>query len=296
MENPFSFLSYMKVLWICLLGLFFPILTFAQEYGEASYYSDNLHGQRTASGERYNKYSFTAAHRTLGFGTMVRVTRIDDGRSVTVKINDRGPQKVGRVIDLSRVAAEQIGLTRDGFTQVRLDVISTTGAQAPAETVSTPGNSGGVTEDRTKIVLSDLPLRDQAGKLLSEDGEVRESAPSQGQATGSGAANSLPDKLSAEMAKYTPALFQMAATKQEPMGFGVQVGAFFTYYRLLEGLDDLHRKGFENTMVHNSIKDDKPIFRILLGPYQTRQEALNMRKKALAAGQKGILVDLAELK
>lgn len=294
MESSDSVLRYMKVLTICLMGLFLPLLTIAQEYGEASFYNDNLHGQRTASGERYNKYSFTAAHRTLGFGTMVRVTRIDDGRSVTVKINDRGPQKVGRVIDLSRVAAEQIGLIRDGYTQVRLDVISTAGAQAPAETVSNSGNSGGVTEDRTKIVLSDLPLRDQSGKLLSEN--AAESSPSPVPSGSTSSANPPSDKLSEEITKYTPALFQMAVTKQEPMGFGVQVGAFFTYYRLLEGLDDLHRKGFENTMVHNAIKDDKPIFRILLGPYQTRQEALNMRKKALAAGQKGILIDLAELK
>ncbi|MDX2247822.1 MAG: septal ring lytic transglycosylase RlpA family protein [Bacteroidia bacterium] len=294
MKNPRYIPGIIKVLCIWFVGFGIPSSIFAQEYGEASYYSDNLHGQRTASGERYNKYSFTGAHRTLGFGTMVRVTRIDDGRSVTVKINDRGPNKAGRIVDLSRAAAEQIGLTRDGFTQVKLEVVSTSGAQPPAETVTQPAASGssGITGDRTKIVASDLPLRDQTGKLLSEGGN----APSEEFSPGQPSTNNASETLSEEITKYTPGLFQMAATKQEPLGFGVQVGAFFTYYRLLEGLDELHRKGFENTMVHNSIKDNKPIFRILLGPYQTRQEAMNMRKKALAAGQKGILVDLAELK
>jgi rare lipoprotein A len=91
--------------------------------GEASYYSNKFHGRKTASGERYNREALTAAHRTLPFGTMVRVTRKSNGKSVTVRINDRGPHKRGRIIDLSRVAALRIGLVTDGVAQVGIEII-----------------------------------------------------------------------------------------------------------------------------------------------------------------------------
>jgi rare lipoprotein A len=95
----------------------------ALEEGKASYYSDKLAGRPTAHGEAYDPRAFTAAHRTLPFGTMVYVAR-PDGRHVTVRINDRGPFKRGRVIDLSRRAAEQIGLVKEGVGEVSLRVVS----------------------------------------------------------------------------------------------------------------------------------------------------------------------------
>ena len=93
------------------------------ECGGASYYSDGLAGAQTASGEIYDPGKYTAAHKTLPFGTNVRVTRVDDGRSVEVTVNDRGPFIEGRVIDLSRDAAEDIGLIIDGVTDVCVEVL-----------------------------------------------------------------------------------------------------------------------------------------------------------------------------
>ena len=93
------------------------------EHGIASFYSDHLAGRRTAAGEPYDPVALTAAHRTLPFGTMVSVIRAD-GRSVDVRINDRGPRKEGRIIDLSRRAAEAIGLVREGVAEVWLRVLS----------------------------------------------------------------------------------------------------------------------------------------------------------------------------
>ncbi len=91
------------------------------ETGEASYYADKFHGRPTASGEKYNKKAFTAAHKTLPFGTKVRVTNTANGKSVDVIINDRGPFKKGRIIDLSRVAAEKIGLLQSGVAKVTVE-------------------------------------------------------------------------------------------------------------------------------------------------------------------------------
>lgn len=93
------------------------------ELGLASWYGRGDHGKRTASGEPYNMEAFTAAHRALPFGTWVRVTHLASGRTVTVRINDRGPWVGGRVIDLSRRAAQALGILWDGVARVRLEVV-----------------------------------------------------------------------------------------------------------------------------------------------------------------------------
>ncbi|WP_347401000.1 septal ring lytic transglycosylase RlpA family protein [Halomonas sp. YLGW01] len=95
----------------------------SSEVGMASYYSDRYHGRTTASGERFDQQAMTAAHRTLAFGTRVRVARLDDGREVTVRINDRGPFRRGRVIDLSKRAARQLGMIQEGTVEVRVSVL-----------------------------------------------------------------------------------------------------------------------------------------------------------------------------
>lgn len=93
--------------------------------GLASYYADKYQGHKTASGERFDTARLTAAHRTLPFGTKVRVTNLDNGRSVVVRVNDRGPFVSGRVIDLSPAAAKQLDMLRAGVARVKLEVLGT---------------------------------------------------------------------------------------------------------------------------------------------------------------------------
>lgn len=95
--------------------------------GMASYYHDRFHGRKTASGAAYNKNALSAAHKSLPLGTEVRVTDTRSGKSVIVKINDRGPFVKGRVIDLSRAAARQIGLTKKGLAKVKVEVLDVPG-------------------------------------------------------------------------------------------------------------------------------------------------------------------------
>ncbi|MBL0944793.1 MAG: septal ring lytic transglycosylase RlpA family protein [Hydrogenophaga sp.] len=90
------------------------------ERGMASWYGDRHHGRRTANGEAFDMNALTAAHRTLPFGTRVRVLNPGNGASVVVRINDRGPYAQGRIIDLSRAAAERLGLLREGVGAVVL--------------------------------------------------------------------------------------------------------------------------------------------------------------------------------
>jgi rare lipoprotein A len=92
--------------------------------GEASYYASSLAGRRTASGQRYDPRRMTAAHRKLPFGTKLRVTRVDTGKTVVVTVNDRGPfGRRRRILDLSRAAAEKLGMIRRGVVEVRAEVL-----------------------------------------------------------------------------------------------------------------------------------------------------------------------------
>jgi len=95
-----------------------------RESGWASYYGREFYHHRTASGERLDPNELTAAHRSLPFGTRVRVTNLDNGRRVVVRINDRGPFKKGRVLDVTPAAARQLGFADAGLAHVRLDVLT----------------------------------------------------------------------------------------------------------------------------------------------------------------------------
>ncbi len=91
--------------------------------GTASYYANKFEGRKTTSGEKYRKDSLTAAHKTLPFGTRVRVTNLNNNKCVIVKINDRLPKKSKRVIDLSRAAATELDFIRVGLTKVEIEVL-----------------------------------------------------------------------------------------------------------------------------------------------------------------------------
>jgi rare lipoprotein A len=93
------------------------------EDGIASWYGPDFHGKQTANGERYDMYAMTAAHKVLPFGTMVRVTSLENGKSVVVRINDRGPFVENRIIDLSKSAGEQLAMLEKGTMRVRIETL-----------------------------------------------------------------------------------------------------------------------------------------------------------------------------
>ncbi len=113
-----------RFLFITLFFVAFIFSAFAQvQTGKASFYADKFEGKPTASGEKYKHSKLTGAHKTLPFGTKVRVTNVANNESVEVIINDRGPYVEGRVIDLSKSAAEKLGYVNIGLADVKVEVI-----------------------------------------------------------------------------------------------------------------------------------------------------------------------------
>jgi len=121
--------------------------------GRASWYGPGFHGKRTASGERYDKHDLTAAHRTLPHGTRILVTNLSNGRSVTVRINDRGPFARGRILDLSYGAAQKIGMIGSGTAPVRITILGGPNAGAERASGSLP---------RAKFVVQVASFQDPA--------------------------------------------------------------------------------------------------------------------------------------
>ncbi len=186
----------MKNLPVFLL-LFFIIspFVFAEQTGYASWYADKFHGRKTANGEIFDTYKFTAAHKNLPFDTVVRVRNLENGKTAIVRINDRGPFVEGRIIDLSYAAAQEIGIIDCGVAKVSIDIIEGDGNKAEnfvykiqigaysnvknAENIILRLNSNGLnpTMEKTdkgifRVVLADLEENDIARcqELLKKSG------------------------------------------------------------------------------------------------------------------------------
>ncbi|MCH8569292.1 MAG: septal ring lytic transglycosylase RlpA family protein [Balneolales bacterium] len=122
------------------------------ERGEASWYGPGFHGNQTANGERYNQNHMTAAHRTLPFGTVVRVRNMNNGKWVDVRINDRGPYARGRIIDLSRAAAQRIDMIQSGVAPVEVYILSS----------ETPINRASVAREEFTVQVASFNTRREA--------------------------------------------------------------------------------------------------------------------------------------
>lgn len=120
----------------------------------ASYYADKFNGRRTASGEIFNMYGFTAAHKTLPFGTILKVTNLENGKTVNVRVNDRGPFVQGRELDVSKAAAQQLEMTGTGTARVSIEIVDSM-ENVSDDTVAdiAPAKSGAVNPAPTTVAL-----------------------------------------------------------------------------------------------------------------------------------------------
>ncbi|MCO1335215.1 septal ring lytic transglycosylase RlpA family protein [Microbulbifer sp. OS29] len=125
-----------------------------KEVGQASWYGTKFHGRRTANGEVYNMYAMSAAHKTLPLPSYARVTNLDNGRSIVVRVNDRGPFVQGRIIDLSYTAAQKLGYLNKGIARVEVEALDPASLPAATEVFANSDGTAGLAQD-TSIKLPD---------------------------------------------------------------------------------------------------------------------------------------------
>lgn len=134
--------------------------------GMASWYGPSFHGKKTANGERFNTNALTAAHKELPFNTMVKVTNLANGRSTTVRINDRGPFAKNRIIDLSKKAAQEIGMIQSGTARVRIEALDASG-RAQTRRASNQSESARRAVETLEKVNASMDRLEQMGRALA---------------------------------------------------------------------------------------------------------------------------------
>lgn len=261
-----------------------PLTKFAPEFGKASYYNDKFEGKKTASGEKYAKAELTCAHKTLKFGTIVRVTRLDNNESVDARVNDRGPYSEGHIVDLSRAAAENIGLVKAGVLKVKLEVIEE--APAPVSKKDTKAK-----KDTTKDT-KEKPATDEKAPTKSKDISGTQ-PPMLPELVGVGSANSKKGVAAAtkEPTKSIPtiqklslldnAIYKIDLTKAQQKGFAVQLFSLSSAEPAIVEATKL-QDDFKGQVLLQTATDGS--CKILLGPCKDRKEADKLQKAATKKG------------
>lgn len=255
----------MKNIRLTLTALLLAIAGFASaqitEVGLASFYADKFDGRMTASGETFSQKKMTAAHRTLPFGTVVRVTNLDNNISVDVTINDRGPFVEKRIIDLSRAAAEKLKFVAKGTASVKVEVLSLPESSAAAATEtkrsSSPAWPG-------KQVAADEPAA-AAQPAIQPDAEPETAPVRQTQAT----------EVQAPANEY----FKIESTPIHPKGFGVQLASYQEAANLVKRCAEIKSLINKDIMIQIGDKDGVKVYRIIAGPFETREKAEHFNKK-----------------
>lgn len=246
----------------------------SKEKGYASYYANYLDGRRTAYGEVYNKNKLTAAHRTYPLGTLVEVTRLDNGKSIIVRINDKGPVDPTRVIDVSYAAAEALDLVYDGIAMVETQVVDADGnpIAAPQTAAAVPEPQAPAAYNKVEVPIS----YDYKPQFKQPANTTAKSAP----ASTIPAASNIPGSTPAPSPYQTdlqpkaplPVAYEASTDNRietPSTGFFVQVGAFSKRANAESLLNSLSDKGFNNAQIQSSGQ----LFKALVGPYSNAAEA-----------------------
>ncbi len=245
------------------------------ETGIASWYGADFHGQKTANGELYNKDELTAAHRTLPMPSLARVTNLDNGRSLVVRVNDRGPFSKGRIIDVSQRSAQLLGFDREGTAKVRVQVLADEsraiadamrkyGSSAKIETASArTGESGMANAPLSSVTSEDLPQAALPGRAE---------------------AHSMMATI-----KPVPEVRQLAVTGQNLIY--VQAGSFSVEGNALKLKQSLDRIGA--TAISDANVNGQRFWRVRLGPIKNVADADALLQKVNKSGVTGarIIVD-----
>ncbi|MEM6781379.1 MAG: septal ring lytic transglycosylase RlpA family protein [Pseudomonadota bacterium] len=233
------------------------------ETGIASWYGPNFHGKQTANGEIFDKYELTAAHRTLQMPSLVRVTNLENGKSLILRINDRGPFAHNRIIDVSQRASELLGFRKQGTAKVRVDVLGPESRQV-AEAAKRGEDTRGyeVALNQNRVPARIRPTSKPQQPIQTAQAPVRPPQP-----------KPVVEPVSFDTA---PAIRPVQAVQGQPLPpsqqrIFVQAGAFSQENNAMALARKLEPYG--PSKVYLARVDNRPYYRVRLGPYDTTQQA-----------------------
>ena len=286
-------------------AFFFPLFLLislsvsAQEFGLASYYSDRYHGRETAYGEVYDKTKLTCSHKKHPYGTLLKITRLDNKESVVCKVIDKGPYTKGRIVDLSKAAAEKIDLIKDGVAEVKVEVINRK-QNAPPVVAQQPVPPS---TDRTN-----LPQEQAAAGAPPKTVPKPPPAPSKTPPAGDAAPAALPQQEKTQEADPNKlvgqdysrfGLYRIRVEHGPEAGYAVQVMVVSDYEKVIRAIASLQAQKFDDIFVsvEQGQNPDQTMYKLLLGKFDTESLAQNFQE-TLKTKHKitGFVVSLEEKK
>ncbi len=223
------------------------------ETGMASWYGDDFHNKRTANGETYNMRAITAAHRTLPLPSIVRVTNLENGKSIIARVNDRGPYVKNRIIDVSEKGAELLGYKNKGIAKVKVEIMPME-SRALKEAMLSKDNSSKIYAAAKKNTLTATPAAIAANTVTAQP-QVQKNA---------------------------------VATANETGSFFVQVGAFSDYEKAKQMAAAMER--FGRVSIYEAYLSKDGVYRVRLGAYHSRDEALQILDRVLDYGHADVTI------
>ncbi|MCM1323902.1 MAG: septal ring lytic transglycosylase RlpA family protein [Acetobacter sp.] len=229
------------------------------EIGMASWYGDDFHNKRTANGETYNMRAITAAHRTLPLPSIVKVTNLENGKSIIARVNDRGPYVKNRIIDVSQKGAELLGYKNKGIAKVKVEILADE-SRALKEAMLSKDNSSKTYASALKTGTAQTMQTAAATSAMKY--EISAKAPT---------VNNSQNKVVAERGP-----------------FFVQVGAFSDYEKAKQIASSMQR--FGNVSIYEAYLSKDGVYRVRLGAYQSRDEALQILDRVLDYGHADVTI------
>jgi rare lipoprotein A len=308
------------ILFLCLSLLFISADDLEQPYnrigyaqeGNASYYADKFHGRKTANGETYDMYEMTAAHPRSRFNTKMKITNLNNNKTIVVRINDRGPYSGGRIIDLSKAAAKELDMIRWGVIPVKTEIIDIEKfpilvkkeeKKTEKEEKITLEKTKEKTKGKTKVgrVLESI-----FNKKKQKQEKPSQEKPKNSEATDKPATVKEETKpIAIENKTNTPTIrkggvidkpqqqvktktneekfggvntYSLWGTVKYPDGFGVQIASYSLLEKALEKAKLVYEKGFKDVYIQTGWAGEKRIFRILVGEGSSETVAATLPK------------------
>jgi rare lipoprotein A len=255
------------------------------ETGIASWYGPDFHGKSTANGEIFDQNALTAAHKTLPMPTIVRVTNLENGRSIEVRINDRGPFKNNRIIDLTRRGAQLLGFEGQGTARVKVQVMK-------EDSILLANKVGGAqlayAGEPEPLAGGPKPTAAPAGTVVTQKLPAGQSAPapttSTVQPTTSNSVVGLPKPSAAQAAASIPSLNGSVSYQPvKPTNIFIQAGAFLQQGNALKLTQQLASLG--QTRVTQARVGTQTFYRVRLGPIAKIEDADTLLQKVIGTGQ-----------
>ncbi len=295
----------MRILFAFVFTFFSLSTTWAEsktEYGYGTVISDEYQGSQTASGEIYDKTKHTASHKTLPFGSIIKVTNMDNNKSVMVKVIDRGPFIKGYVVELSGAASQVIAI-KDKKANVKIEVEKEGDYIEDSEIKESPDPSLAVVdastpepENEPKVIPDNY---EETGDRITEEDPKKEDEgikAKENVAENNKSDENKDDELAAN--ELTPIkdkgykifdLYKASTFTPKEMGYGVQVGTYSQLHNVLKETAKLQENWFSKIMLTRAKQGDKTVYKIIIGPFEERASASSYAKSAAKKGVKGFV-------